>query len=68
MRFVISTALLLAALAAPSFAQEPQFHTRVATEAAYRHLDHPLPKGGVLLGGGGTVSSTVTSTEPLFGA
>lgn len=36
MRFVISAALLLAALAAPSFAQEPQFHTRVAMEAAER--------------------------------
>ena len=26
---------------------------RVATEAAWRHLGHPLPRGGVLLGGSG---------------
>src|SRR5918997_1049356 len=26
---------------------------RIATEAAWRHLGHPLPRGGVLLGGAG---------------
>src|SRR3712207_1852490 len=35
---------------------------RVATEAAWRHLGHPLPKGGAVLGGwaGGQQSSGVS--------
>ena len=49
---------------------------RVATEAAWRHLGHPLPRGGALLGGAGGAISGVTgapstpgaSSEPLFGA
>jgi Holliday junction DNA helicase RuvB len=42
---------------------------RVATEAAWRHLGHPLPQGGALLGGG-TAAPTHPgpSSEPLFGA
>ena len=45
---------------------------RVATEAAWRHLGHPLPRGGALLGGSGGVPGTPgtpgASSEPLFGA
>jgi Holliday junction DNA helicase RuvB len=57
---------------------------RVATEAAWRHLGHPLPRGGVLLGGagggllggagggaggsGGAPGTPGASSEPLFGA
>jgi holliday junction DNA helicase RuvB len=54
---------------------------RVATEAAWHHLGHPLPKGGALLGGlpgggvsgvfgggGGAPATPGTSSEPLFGA
>jgi Holliday junction DNA helicase RuvB len=49
---------------------------RVATEAAWHHLGHPLPRGGALLGGsGGAVGGASgapgtpgTSSEPLFGA
>jgi Holliday junction DNA helicase RuvB len=42
---------------------------RVATEAAWRHLGHPLPRGGVPLGRG-TADPHVTgsSSEPLFDA
>jgi Holliday junction DNA helicase RuvB len=48
---------------------------RVATEAAWRHLGHPLPRGGVVLGGtgggvggGGAPGTPGASSEPLFGA
>ena len=49
---------------------------RVATEAAWRHLGRPLPRGGALLGGAGGAISGLTgapstpgaSSEPLFGA
>jgi Holliday junction DNA helicase RuvB len=42
---------------------------RVATEAAWRHLGLPLPRGGVPLGGGTAVPSTPgSSAEPLFDA
>jgi holliday junction DNA helicase RuvB len=46
---------------------------RVATEAAWHHLGHPLPRGGALLGGiaggvGGAPSTPGTSSEPLFDA
>src|SRR3954465_10514174 len=49
---------------------------RVATEAAWRHLGQPLPRGGALLGGTGGAISGLTgapatpgaSSEPLFSA
>jgi Holliday junction DNA helicase RuvB len=42
---------------------------RVATEAAWRHLGHPLPRGGVPLGGGSPVPPpSGSSSEPLFDA
>ena len=45
---------------------------RVATEAAWRHLGHPLPLGGAWLtgsgGGTGTPTTPGASPEPLFGA
>ena len=50
---------------------------RVATEAAWRHLGHPLPKGGAALGSGvsgvfgggsGAPGAQGPSSEPLFGA
>jgi Holliday junction DNA helicase RuvB len=45
---------------------------RVATEAAWRHLGQPLPRGGALLGGAGGGAAAPTtpgaSAEPLFGA
>src|SRR5215210_1207809 len=46
---------------------------RVATEAAWHHLGHPLPRGGALLGGAaggisGAPSTPGTSSEPLFDA
>jgi Holliday junction DNA helicase RuvB len=42
---------------------------RVATEAAWRHLDQPLPRGGALLGGGGGAPTAPdSSAEPLFDA
>jgi Holliday junction DNA helicase RuvB len=46
---------------------------RVATEAAWHHLGHPLPRGGALLsgaGGGipGAPSNPGASSEPLFDA
>ena len=42
---------------------------RVATEAAWRHLGHPLPRGGVPLGGGPAAPPAPgTSAEPLFDA
>jgi Holliday junction DNA helicase RuvB len=41
---------------------------RVATEAAWRHLGYPLPKGGVPLGGGLIAPPSDPSAEPLFDA
>ena len=48
---------------------------RVATEAAWRHLGHPLPRGGALLSGAGRAQRQTgapatpgASSEPLFGA
>src|SRR5918993_1436217 len=49
---------------------------RVATEAAWHHLGHPLPRGGALIsgagsalgGGTGAPGTPGTSSEPLFGA
>jgi holliday junction DNA helicase RuvB len=42
---------------------------RVATEAAWRHLGRPLPRGGVPLGSGAvTPSAPGSSSEPLFDA
>jgi Holliday junction DNA helicase RuvB len=42
---------------------------RVATEAAWRHLGHPLPKGGVPLGSGSAAPHPPgSSSEPLFDA
>jgi Holliday junction DNA helicase RuvB len=42
---------------------------RVATEAAWRHLGQPLPRGGLPLGGGNPATrSGRTDTEPLFDA
>src|ERR1700710_769703 len=42
---------------------------RVATEAAWRHLGHPLPAGGAALGGGpGTPGVPGSSSETLFDA
>jgi Holliday junction DNA helicase RuvB len=42
---------------------------RVATEAAWRHLGHPLPRGGVPLGwGSGTPNDGSASSETLFDA
>jgi holliday junction DNA helicase RuvB len=42
---------------------------RVATEAAWRHLGQPLPRGGLPLGGGsGAPMSPGASSEPLFDA
>ena len=41
---------------------------RVATEAAWRHLGYPLPKGGVPLGGGLVLPPADPSAEPLFDA
>jgi Holliday junction DNA helicase RuvB len=48
----------------------------VATEAAWHHLGHPLPRGGALIsgvggssgGGTGTPATPGSSSEPLFGA
>jgi Holliday junction DNA helicase RuvB len=42
---------------------------RVATEAAWRHLGRPLPRGGVPLGSGSAAPPTPgSSSEPLFDA
>jgi holliday junction DNA helicase RuvB len=42
---------------------------RVATEAAFRHLGHPLPRGGLLLSGGtGDPPSGGASSQTLFDA
>ena len=42
---------------------------RVATEAAFRHLGHPVPKGGLTLGGGtGDPPSDGSSSQTLFDA
>ena len=41
---------------------------RVATEAAWRHLGYPLPKGGVPLGGGLIAPPSDPTAEPLFDA
>jgi Holliday junction DNA helicase RuvB len=42
---------------------------RVATEAAWRHLGQPLPRGGLPLGGGTPATLAPRSdTEPLFDA
>jgi Holliday junction DNA helicase RuvB len=41
---------------------------RVATEAAWRHLGHPLPSGGVPLGGGWVPPGAEPGPEPLFDA
>jgi Holliday junction DNA helicase RuvB len=42
---------------------------RVATEAAWRHLGHPLPRGGApLTGGPGTPSAPRSSSQTLFDA
>ena len=41
---------------------------RVATEAAWRHLGHPLPRGGLPLGGGSAAPLSDGSAEPLFDA
>jgi Holliday junction DNA helicase RuvB len=41
---------------------------RVATEAAWRHLGQPLPRGGLPLGGGSAPPLADGSTEPLFDA
>jgi Holliday junction DNA helicase RuvB len=37
---------------------------RVATEAAWRHLGVPVPKGGLPLGGG--VGAGAPAADPLF--
>ena len=39
----------------------------IATEAAWRHLGYPLPKGGLPLGGG-SLPPVDSSPEPLFDA
>jgi Holliday junction DNA helicase RuvB len=42
---------------------------RVATEAAFRHLGHPVPRGGQALGGGpGDPPSDGPSSQTLFDA
>jgi Holliday junction DNA helicase RuvB len=42
---------------------------RVATEAAFRHLGHPVPRGGLLLSGGtGDPPSDGASSQTLFDA
>jgi Holliday junction DNA helicase RuvB len=42
---------------------------RVATEAAFRHLGHPVPRGGLLLSGGtGDPPADGASSQTLFDA
>jgi holliday junction DNA helicase RuvB len=42
---------------------------RVATEAAFRHLGHPVPRGGLILSGGtGDPPPDGASSQTLFDA